>query len=463
MHDIPEIKAHSGGLFQILRQYRRSQLLKFLLPTLLGILLFLTPVFVDGRITVMIAFIVDIINAVIKPIMVEGTVLVTVIPTIATVVVSLTTLKHNQNRFIQLFNPGPVWTLVRVTGAILMVMVYFQWGPEWIWHRDTGGVLLYDVGPVVVAICLLSSVLLPLLTDYGLMEFVGSLLSRAFERLFGLPGRSAVDSLASWLSSSSVGIILTTQQYRNGFYSMREACIISTNFSIVSLAYAYLLIKLIGLEQHFLIWYASVAITGFVCALIIPRLPPLSRKPHSYFPPEGQQQVQDRQTGESLLALGVRRAVERAEHAASPLELVKRGLHVGGDIIITIYPAMMVIGCTGLALVQFTDIVHILSLPLVPLLDLLALPEAEQAAPALLAGLIDSIMPSLLGAGIESEVTRFVLAGVAVNQIVFFTEVAIVLVRANIGLSLLDLVWIYLLRVLVSLPVLSLLGHLLLG
>ena len=104
-----------------------------------------------------------------------------------------------------------------------------------------------------------------------------------------------------------------------------------------------------------------------------------------------------------------------------------------------------------------------LSLPLVPFLELLQLPEADKAAPALLAGIVDSIMPPLLGAGIESEVTRFVLAGVAVNQIIFFTEAAIVLIRAGIGLKLRDLIVIYLLRVLISLPILSLLGHLILG
>lgn len=272
-----------------------------------------------------------------------------------------------------------------------------------------------------------------------------------------------MDCLASWLAASSVGIILTTQQYRQGFYTSREACVIATNYSIVSIAYSYLLLKLIGMEHVFVQWYIAVAITGVICALIVPKLPPLRGKPQAYNPAVGKQLKTDRRDGEGLFALGLRRAIERADSAPSPLAQVKHGVHVSLDIAISVYPAMMLIGCVGLSLVEFTSLFQILSVPLVPYLELLQLPEAEKAAPALLAGMVDSIMPSILGASIESEVTRFVMVGVAVNQIIFFTEAAILLIRANIGLKLHDLLLIYVLRVLVSLPILAFLGHMIVG
>ncbi|WP_353744073.1 nucleoside recognition domain-containing protein, partial [Pseudomonas sp.] len=181
--------------------YTTRQLLRFIIPTLFGVLLFLTPLSVDGRITVMIAFIIDYVNDVLKPMMVPATVAVATIPSLITLLVRFSPLKNNPNRFIQLFNPSLAWTAVRVIGAVLMLMVFFEAGPEWIWSRDTGGVMLYDVGPVVLAIYLLSAILLPLLTDFGLMEFIGTLVSRVFEKLFGLPGRAAVDCAASWLSA----------------------------------------------------------------------------------------------------------------------------------------------------------------------------------------------------------------------------------------------------------------------
>ncbi len=439
--------------------YTLAQLLRFVLPSLVGVLLFLTPVSVDGYFTVVIALLIDYVNSVAKPAMVPVVVAVATLSGVATLAISCSALKSRENQFIQLFNPGRGWTLVRVIGAVMMLMVYFELGPEWIWHRETGGVLLYDIGPILLAYYLLSSVLLPLLTNYGLMEFIGTLLSRIFEKLFRLPGRAAVDCLASWLSASSVGIILTTQQYRAGFYSSREACTIATNFSVVSIGYAYVLIKLIGMEHVFVQWYGAVAITGLICALIVPRLPPLRNKPGWSQRFSSNAGTATRLSANRSFTSALREAVDRAAIAKHPLEQLKDSLHITFDIALTVYSSMMLIGCIGLALIKYTTVFQVLSLPLVPYLDLLQIPEATEAAPALLAGLVDSIMPSILGAGIESEITRFVLAGVAVSQIIFLTEAAILLIRADIGLHFRDLLAIYALRVLISLPILSLMAH----
>lgn len=445
------------------QQYSNKQLAKFLIPTLIGILLFLTPIFVDGRVTIMIALMIDFANEFTKPIMVHVAVAVTVLPAILSLTVKYSPLKNNSNAFIQVFNPTNGWLIMRILGAIIMIMVYLQVGPEWIWHRNTGGVILYDIAPILIAIYFLSAILLPLLTEFGLMEFVGTFFNRAFKKIFGLPGCAAVDSIASWLSATSVGIILTTQQYKNGFYSSREACVIATNFSIVSIGYAYFLLKIIGLQDVFIPWYFSVAVTGIICAIILPKLPPLRFKAHAYHTGTKNEPAAESKTTGPLFKQALGQAVNRAEKAEAPLILLKRSFLVAFDLAISMYPAIMLVGALGLALIEFTPVFHLLSQPLVPLLQLLQLPEAEKASVALLAGVIDSIMPSILGASIESEVTRFVLAGVAVTQIVFLSEVALVLMRAGIGLKLADILLIYALRVLISLPILAAFAHLFVG
>lgn len=445
------------------QEYSNKQLAKFLIPTLLGILLFLTPIYIDGRMTIMIALMIDFVNDFTKPIMVPVAVAVTVFPSILSLIVKYSSLKNNSNAFIQVFNPTNGWLITRILGAIVMMMVYLQIGPEWIWHRNTGGVILHDIAPILIAIYFISAILLPLLTEFGLMEFVGTFFNRVFQKLFGLPGSAAVDSIASWLSATSVGIILTTQQYKNGFYSSREACVIATNFSIVSVGYAYFLLKLIGLQDMFISWYFSVAITGIICAIILPKLPPLCFKKHSYHTGEKNQLATETITDEPLFQQAISKAINRAEKAESPQVLVRNSFLVAFDLAISMYPAIMLVGALGLALIEFTPIFQILSQPLVPLLELLQLPEAEKASVALLAGVIDSIMPTILGASIESELTRFVLAGVAVTQIVFLSEVALVLMRAGIGLKLADILLIYVMRVLISLPILTLFAHLFVG
>lgn len=96
--------------------------------------------------------------------------------------------------------------------------------------------------------------------------------------LFNLPGRSAIDCMASWLGDGSVGILLTSKQYEEKFYTQREAAVVGTTFSAVSITFSLVVIAQVELEHLFLPFYGAVCLAGLVAAVVIPRLPPLSWK-----------------------------------------------------------------------------------------------------------------------------------------------------------------------------------------
>ena len=75
-------------------------------------------------------------------------------------------------------------------------------------------------------------------------------------------------------------------------------------------------------------------------------------------------------------------------------------------------------------------------------------------------GFADMFLPSILGAGIESEMTRFVIAVVSVTQLIYMSEVGGLILGTKIPLKFLDLVIIFLLRTLISLPIAALMAHL---
>ena len=87
--------------------------------------------------------------------------------------------------------------------------------------------------------------LLPLLLDFGLLEFVGALLTKFMRPLFRVPGRAAVDCITSWIGDGTLGVMLTCNQYEGGYYSAREASVISTTFSAVSITFS-----LVVLDHH---------------------------------------------------------------------------------------------------------------------------------------------------------------------------------------------------------------------
>ncbi len=445
--------------------YSLRQLLIFLIPSLLGVLLFLTPIVYEERVTIGLGVMADALKAAVSD----------QLPAIATALLlfsaalgllgSLLKPKWLTERraLNDLFVLHPLWLGLRVLGALFAAMTFWQFGPEWIWNANTGGVVLKDLAPVLITFFLVAGLILPLLTDYGLMEFIGTIVRNVFRKVFGLPGRSAIDAIASWLGSGTVGVLITAQQYQKGFYSAREAAVIATNFSIASIAFSLLITSFMKLDHLFVPFYLTVVVAGLAAAIITPRIPPLSWKKDDYVAGVGKQIKEDVPAGTSLLRWGLLQAVRRANANPSPAQMVKIGVHNVVDIWLGLLPLVMAIGTVSLAIAEFTPIFNWLSYPFVPLLEALQLPEAAKAAPAMLVGFADMFLPAVLGKGIESELTRFVVACVSLTQLIYMSEVGVLIIKAKLPLNLLELFAIFIIRTLITLPIIALMAHWIVG
>src|SRR5699024_7416606 len=184
--------------------------------------------------------------------------------------------------FKQLFTTSTFWTITRIVAAIFAILVYFNIGHEAIYGELTGGTLLDGLLHTLFAVFLFAGIFLPLLTNFGLLEFFGSLMTNIMRPLFRLPGRSSIDALASWVGDGTIGVLLTSKQYEEGFYTKREAVVIGTTFSIVSITFSLVVLAEVDLAHMFIPFYLTITAAGFVAALIMPRIPPLSRKVDNY-------------------------------------------------------------------------------------------------------------------------------------------------------------------------------------
>ena len=173
----------------------------------------------------------------------------------------------------------------------------------------------------------------------------------------------------------------------------------------------------------------------------------------------GKQIKEDVPSNTSLFQWGVQQAVLRAQKAPSFGQLTKIGLCNVADIWFGLLPLVMAIGTLAMALTEYTPVFTWLSAPLVPLLELLQLPEATKAAPAMLVGFADMFLPAIVGKGIESELTRFVIAGVSMTQLIYMSEVGVLLLKSRIPLNLVELFVIFVLRTLITLPIIALFAH----
>lgn len=437
--------------------------LKFLIPSLLGIFFFMTPVKVNGDFTIPIAVLAGFVEEGLGDYLSLIMMLIIVLTAFLTIVIKFVP-KHILKfmPFVRnLFNVNLFWTVTRIVAAIFAVMVYFELGSEAIYSEDTGGLLLDGLLHTLFAVFLFAGLFLPLLMDFGLLDLFGTFMTRIMRPLFRLPGRASVDSLASWVGDGTIGVLLTSKQYEEGHYTKRESVIIGTTFSVVSITFTLVIIETVGLESMFIPFYLTVILSGVVAALIMPRIPPLSRIANTYaedVEPQADEKIPE---GYNLITYGYKKALDRAEKEESFGKFFKRGGQNILDMWMGVAPIVMAFGLIALMLAEFTPLFQWLGMPFIPLLELMQVPYAKEASETILIGFADMFLPSIIGSSIESEMTRFIIAALSVTQLIYMSEVGGVLLGSKIPVKFIDLVIIFLLRTLITLPIIVGVAHLL--
>ncbi|MCH8141584.1 MAG: YjiH family protein [Proteobacteria bacterium] len=363
----------------------------------------------------------------------------------------------------ELFDVPLVWLLLRLVGTIFGLIYFFQIGPELLTSEEIGGAIFVDIGVNVIAVWVGACLLLPLLTDFGFMEFAGTLARPVFRKVFQLPGRSAIDAATSLVGASSIGVLITIRQYERGNYTARQACTIATNFSIVSIPFCIVVASVAGIEQHFISWYGVVVLACLIAAVITPRLPPLSRKADSSISGSPENMAWKDQESPSLLLEAWEKAMKRAESAPGIREFFVTGVTNMTFFAFSILAAAMALATIAALITFHTPIFSWLGYPFIDLLEYAQLPDAAAAAPALFSGYLDQYMPAIVASGIDSDVTSFVLAGLSVCQLIFMSELGVIILRSSLPLSVLDLALIFLLRTVIVLPALIVGAHFVVG
>ncbi len=442
-----------------------AKIARFAIPSALGLFLFLAPVQFGGSLTIPIAIIVSELHSAMGSAVLLSLITLCVVTALVSVAYSWLNFSWlpKSPLVVRIFKTTAFWTTLRILGAMFGVMFYMKSGPQLIIAADTGGTAFVDIGEQMFLIFITSCVFLPLLTNYGAMEFIGTLVRPVFIRLFRLPGRAAIDATASFVAAASVGLLITIEQYRNGSYNAREAAAVATNFSVVSVPFAVLIASVAGIDHIFFPWYITVAVACIIAAIITPRIPPLSRKPDTCFADAVGSPEKDRPSGISIPRLALTRAVERAKSAPGIQGYAASSARSMADAVFGVIGASMGMVVIVMIIALHTPIFGWLALPLVPVLNLMGVGGADAAAPGLLVGFLDQFLPAVMAGDIDFELTKFVLAGLSVCQLIYMSEVGILLLRSILPLTFLDLVLIFLQRTIILVPVLVIAGKLIIS
>lgn len=443
-----------------------SKIYKFLIPSLFGLLLFIIPLpygnffNLEGLspINIGIGFLAELVKISLSNYMIDIALVVIVSSAILSIFSKLIKIKNDFLR--GLLDVSPFWLIFRILGATFICMAVFGFGPEVIKSEITGQVVL-SLLPSLLAIFLVSGFLLPLVVDFGLMDLIGTIISKSMYKLFKVPGRSAVDAISSWLGDGTLGIMITNTQYKQGFYTAKEAAIISVCFSLVSLPFSTVIADQLGLMHLFVPFYGTVCAGSLACALIMPRIYPLNKFKNNTYNNVPHLKEEFIPKGTNVFEFGISRAIQRAEGAPSTKEILINGCKTVIDMYFGLLPLVMAWGTLALIVAEFTPFFNIISLPIVYILQALNIPDAAQAAPAVLVGFTDMFLPSIMvsGDGV-SQITQFIIGALSITQLIYLTETGAVILKSDIPLNIKDLFVIFLTRTIIALPIITLLANL---
>lgn len=421
---------------------RSSAGIKLLLASLFGIAIFFIPFELAGRSTIMVDHLAGFLIAQ-RPLAV-GLILLLIGYGAITPLLDGRWRARPIDRLLSLF---------KLIGLVLALMYVANLGPAWLMTPDRLPFLFDKLAMSVGLIVPIGAMALTFLLGFGLLELIGVLMQPVMRPLWRTPGHSAIDAVASFVGSYSVGLLITNRVFLAGKYTVREAVIIATGFSTVSAAFMIIVAKTLNLMEHWNFYFWSTLVITFVITAILARVPPISNMAHHGATDEPLPAGKNR--WQAALASGL----TQSSMAQPVLRQLQNNLKDGLLMAAAVVPTILSVGLLGLLLAQHTPLFDLLGWLLWPLTWLLELGEPLETARALSAGLAEMFLPAILLKDADLLV-RYVTAVVSVSSVLFFSASIPCILATRIPVSVGQLVVIWLLRTLLGIVLAALCGKL---
>lgn len=444
------------------KSVNKKNLLKFIFGSAFGILMFLIPIPQGDSFTTLLDFVKSFLKDLFGGSLPYILVMIMVVSSVLSVYDTICKPDWiRKNHYLKrAFSTTPFYLISKILGTVVTCMVVFHVGPEFIISADTGATIV-DLCGTLFCIVLGFSFILPFLTDCGIMEFLGVIMKPVVNPLFHVPGRASVDLIASWFGASNAAVILTREQYMKGFYTKREAAYIMTNFSLVSIPFCLMIADTVGISNLFPAFYLCICAVGIILAILVGRIPPLSKIPDTYRERVGKQINEQVPQNKGVLAHALEMSCKRAEgfHIKG---ILSSGMEVVMGMYFDLIPIVVAWGTAALIIATYTPFFNWISYPMGMYLKLFGVKEAFAVAPATLVGFTDMFIPALLITGIKSVKTKFIIGVLSLVQIIYLTEVGTIAIKSEVPLNLWRLFVIFLERTFIAIPLIVLFANLVL-
>src|SRR5699024_10875337 len=107
------------------------------------------------------------------------------------------------------------------------------------------------------------------------LEFIGVICRPIMSPIFKTPGKSAVDAVASFVGSYSIGLLITNNVYKSGGYTHKKEVVVATGISTVSAIFMIIEANTLCIIQHWYLYFWFTLVVTFIVDSITVQLPPI--------------------------------------------------------------------------------------------------------------------------------------------------------------------------------------------
>ena len=326
-----------------------------------------------------------------------------------------------------------------------------------------------EVGPMAIGLagtCLftvtIAGWLVNFLIEFGILEFIGTLMEPIMRKVFKLPGQSAVTAVSAFVAAPAVGVFMTDRLYHENVYTHKEACCVATNFSVVSLGFFALLVTITDTQYMYGKVVISSLVIVFILAAIVIRIPPLSRKKDRYYNGVEQTAAMRKSSKYSKDTMKKAVAASTTKVSQTPYSIFVTSIPGVLSFTVKIVTFVQALATIALFISNYTPFFDWIGMPMVPYLELCQMPDAAAIAPATLVGIAEIALPVMTIAGMNiAPMSIFFVIVLSTVQIIFFTESANAMMQSDLNLKFPELVLIFLIRTLIAIPIVAVFAHVL--
>lgn len=425
-----------------IKNQRGTSLWKFFLYSGLGILIFFIPVTLFDKSSILLDHLVTAIQTGVGENIKYYTLLIIIIGAV---------LPFTNGTWKKSFFDG-FFTLFKILGVVIGAMVVFNVGPKFVLAENIGPFLYNSLAINLSLLIPIGGAALALLVGYGLLTWLGILMEPIMRPVFKTPGRTAIDAVASFVGSYSVGLLITNRIYKEGLYNRKEALIVATGFSTVSVTFMVVVARTLELMDHWLLYFWITLIVTFLVTAISVHLPPILGQKKEYYGGK------DNTVHEGFEGNRFSYAWCKTKQDSSEFEPLLKNIAVNFmdamKMTTSIIPSILSIGFVGLVLAEYTDVISYLSYMFYPFLFFWPLEDPGLIAEAAMISVVEMFLPALLV--VEADmVTKFIVGVTSVSAIIFLSGLVPAILSTDLKIKLWKLLVIWFIRVALTLLIVT--------